>query len=119
MIALISPTQDGRADCRGVCWKQEVVMSESLEPQIARPGIDVPVHTGQAPGQEIRPPAADEADVKAAVFADPEREEQPPSLLGFAAAGMLVHDLMQGCSHARPADEDDDEEQPKPKAPAE
>jgi hypothetical protein len=95
-----------------------LMSSESVEPSLTRPAIDAIVHDDRAPGQEARPPEPADARLKAAVFSQPETEKQPPSVLGLAAAGMLVHDLVQeSFSRRHDEDEEDDEDnkqQPQP-----
>lgn len=91
-------------------------MFESLEPQVTRPSDNSVVQDGRAPGQDASPPEPDDARVKAAVFSEPTCETQPPSLLGFAAAGMLLHDLLQD-SAKRSLDEDEEEQKNTPPQP--
>jgi hypothetical protein len=92
-----------------------VMSSESLEPSVTRAALDAVVQDGRTPGQEASPPEADDARLKAAVFSQPESEQQPPSLIGFAAAGMLLHDLVQESLSRRHDDEEEEDHAHQPK----
>ena len=87
--------------------------SESIDSLVSRPAIvqPTPVQEGQTPGQESPAPTAADARAAAAIFAQ-ENAERPASLLGFASAGMLLHELMQD-AFAEPAEEDEEEERPQ------
>jgi hypothetical protein len=90
--------------------------SESIDSLVSRPVIvqPTPVEQGQVPGQESPAPTDADARAAAAIFAR-ENSERPPSLLGFAAAGMLVHDIVQDALAPAADDEDEEEEDAEPK----
>ena len=91
--------------------------SESIDSLVSRPAIvqPTPAQLGQVPGEEA--PAPTDADIRAAaaIFAQ-EQAQTPTSLIGFASAGMLLHELMQD-AFAEPEEEDD--EAPKAEPPPE
>jgi len=91
--------------------------SESIDSLVSRPAIvqPTPAQLGQVPGEEA--PAPTDADIRAAaaIFAQ-EQAQTPTSLIGFASAGMLLHELMQD-AFAKAEDEDDEKTpkaEPKP-----
>jgi hypothetical protein len=83
--------------------------SESIDSLVSRPVIvqPTPVQLGQVPGEES--PAPTDADIRAAaaIFAQEQAAQTPTSLIGFAPAGMLLHELMQD-AFAKPEEEEDD-----------
>src|SRR5438132_4181103 len=87
-------------------------MAESLEGLVNRPIAEqpAPVQDGSMPGLEAPPPSLQQARAASAVFANTDKKEQP-CLLGFGAAGMLLHEIVSD-TLAAPEDE---EERDKPK----
>src|SRR5262245_32570368 len=84
--------------------------SASFDPLLSvRPVAEppAPILDSEAPGELLPPASAEEARAVTAVFSR-ESQEKPPSLLGFAAAGMLLHDLIQ--DSLAPAAEEEEEE---------
>jgi hypothetical protein len=94
--------------------------AQSGDPLISlRPIAPVSADLDKVPGEILPPASPEQAQAVTAVFARQPAEEKAASIIGFAAAGMLLHDIVSDTLAPSAEPDEEDEKKKKPSPPSE